>query len=139
MTRQQWIAQFAAELSKWLSGEQAELEAIAEPRAGDGMRSSLSPEQQATSYKLRREQWVAEVIAGAKLPRLRASPAALAFRAEWTEEFQSRLASSEPSDTAATLDPKAVAERMFAACAATLMPGKAVEALAINGLPDEDA
>ncbi|MDB5820437.1 MAG: hypothetical protein JWQ11_4077 [Rhizobacter sp.] len=138
MTRQQWIDEFAAELAKWLSGDEAELKAIAEPRAGDGMRSSLTPAQQATSYKLRREQWVAEVIAGSKLPRLRASPAAVAFRDAWTGEFFLRLAASSLGADLAIDDPKRIAERMFVTSGATLMPGKAIEALRANGLPEEE-
>lgn len=138
MDRQQWIDLFAAELAKWLSGESAELAAIAEPRAGDGMRSSLTPAQQATSYKLRREQWVAEVIAGSKLPRLRPSPAAVAFRDEWTGEWLRLLAASSLGAELSIDDPQRLAQRMFFASGATLMPGKAIEAMRLNGVPDEE-
>jgi hypothetical protein len=138
MDRQQWIGLFAAELAKWLSGEPQELQTIAEPRAAEGMRSSLTPAQQATSYKLRREQWVAEVIAGSKLPRLRASPAALAFRGEWTGELVRHLHASGLVQSMAITDPEALAQRLFFTSGATLTPSKTVEALEANGLPQEE-
>lgn len=133
MTKTEWVDQFVAELAKSVAGAPEELRAIAEPLANDGLRSSLTPQHQATSYKLRREQWVAEIMAAKKLPRLKASPAAVAFKAHWTQAFIGLIEAAGRKPQRSSED---VAEQAFVASGATLTPSHAFIAWRDAHIPD---